>query len=141
MKKLMDARRAKNQDSNQLTIKDLMSGNVSEDLWKEIVRPEKQQARQEVTKEYMNDFFNRNLSRPNKDLPLPPYLLPFSFPKVEEYNEEIFKELKSGRYDIREEERMLTKLHAALNQRGDVADKILAQIGLVNVKRRLQMRE
>ena len=78
-----------------------MEGNVSDELWQEILRPEKQQARKEVTEKYMHDFFNRNFSRPNKDLPLPPYLLPFKFPEVETYREELFDELKSGRFNIK----------------------------------------
>ena len=35
---------------------------------------------------------------------------------------------------------MLAKLSAALNQRGDAAEKLFGQIGLVNLKRKIENR-
>jgi hypothetical protein len=61
------------------------------------------------------------LSRANKELALPPYLLPFKFPEAEKFTDEMYAKLKTGKYDIKKEERMLTKLSAALNQRGEAA--------------------
>lgn len=42
----------------------------------------------------MKDFFQRNLSRPNKELELPTYLMPFKFPEQERFTEELFSRLK-----------------------------------------------
>jgi len=72
----------------------------------------------------MQDFFQRNLTRPNKESELPHYLQPFKFPEEDQHTEELFARLKSGKYDIKKEERMLAKLSAALNQRGDAAEKL-----------------
>ena len=46
-----------------------------------INRPEMQIARNRMTKDYMQDFFDRNLTRPTMEKFVPQYLKPF---KIEE---------------------------------------------------------
>ena len=38
--------------------------------------------------------------------------------------------MKEGKYDIKQEERMLIRLRRSLGQRGDAADRIIAQLGI-----------
>ena len=138
MKKLIEDQRAKNRGKGDLNIKDMLTGNVPDKVLREIHRPEKQNERNQYTKGYMRDFFKRNVTRPNKEVAQPPYLQPFKFPEKDTHTEELFQSLKSGQYDIKKEERQLTKLSTALNQRGDTAEKILGQVGLVNLKKKLE---
>ena len=119
----------------------MLTGNLPDKVLREIYRPEKQFERHSLTKKYMKDFFLRNLSRPNKELELPTYLLPFKFPEQERFTEELFSRLKQGKYDIKKEERQLAKLAVALNQRGDQAEKLFGTVGLFNLKRKLEDRQ
>ena len=105
MQKLIEERRAKNKKGGELNYKDLLTGNLPDKVLREIYRPEKQYERHSMTKKFMKDFFQRNLSRPNKELELPGYLLPFKFPEPERFTEQLFDRLKQGKYDIKEEER------------------------------------
>ena len=53
-------------------MKDLLTGNLSNDIIKEINRPEKIALRKQMTKSYMLDFFERNLNgkmKGNGDIP------------------------------------------------------------------------
>ena len=86
----------------------------------------------------MQDFFNRNLTRPTIETESPKYLQPFKLPEKDELTQEIFDSLKTGEYNIKAEENMLTKLSMALNRRGDTAEKLLAQVGLVNLKKKMK---
>ena len=72
----------------------MLTGNLPDKVLREIYRPEKQFERHSMTKKYMKDFFQRNLSRPNKELELPTYLMPFKFPEQERFTEELFSRLK-----------------------------------------------
>ena len=67
---------------------------------------------------------------------LPSYLKSF---KIEEKDDvkHVFKCLKKGTYDIKKEERMLTKLRQSIGQRGDTADKIFEKLGIVGLQRKL----
>ena len=46
--------------------------------------------------------------------------------------------MKDGSYDIKKEEVMLIKLIRSLGQRGDVADKIIAQLGIQGLQKKLE---
>ena len=60
-----EQRKAKNTGKNDLKIKDLLTGNLPDKVIREIYQPEKQFERTRYTKAYMQDFFKRNLTRPN----------------------------------------------------------------------------
>ena len=82
------------------------------------------------------DFFKRNLTRPSQEKSLPDYLQPFTLDGEEAISPEtLYRQLKDGKYDIVKEERMLIKLRRSLGQRGDVADKILAKLGLTGLQK------
>ena len=104
-----EERRNKNRNNAVITMKDLLTGNMPDDVIAEIQRPDKQMERNRFTKDYMLDFFKRNLTRPTQDMALPSYLKNF---QVEDKYDgtHVFKCLKKGTYDIKKEERMLTKL-------------------------------
>ena len=76
-KALLEERRQKGRKKGELTKKDLLEGNIPPEVLLEIARPEKQFERKRFTKDYMLDFFKRNLTRKTQDKALPPYLLPF----------------------------------------------------------------
>ena len=103
----MADRRNKNKDTGELTVNDLLHGHIPHDVIQEINVPEKLTVRNRMTKDYMSDFFNRNLTRPTMEKSLPAYLKPFKLPEDED-TKEIFGFFKSGQYDITEEETMLT---------------------------------
>lgn len=90
MKKLIAERRLKNTGKSDLKIKDLLTGNLPDAIIREIYKPEKQFERNRYTKGYMQDFFKRNLTRPNKEMDLPTYLHPFKLPEAEKHTEELF---------------------------------------------------
>jgi|FrelakmetLWP11LW_1041352.scaffolds.fasta_scaffold212684_1 ribosomal protein L9 len=102
----------------------------------EINRPDMRLERQRFTKECMLNFFKRNMVRPNKEKEHPSYLKPFSADKIIDEKDqtatakELLKQLKEGTYDIHKEELLLTKLYRSIGQRGDVADKIIAKLGM-----------
>ena len=60
-----------------------------------------------MTKEYMLDFFTRNLTQKTQEKTLPLYLQPFKWPE-QDNSHELFQLLMSGEYDIVQEEVMLT---------------------------------
>lgn len=85
-----------------------------------------------MIKSYMQDFFDRNLTRPTMDKVVPSYLKQFKF-EEEDDPRELFKQLMKNEYDITLEEEMLTKLHRAFGQRGDMADKIIEKLGIIGL--------
>ena len=76
-KALMEERRSKGRNKGDLTKKDLLEGNIPPEVILEIARPDKQFERKRFTKDYMLDFFKRNLTRKTQEKELPPYLKPY----------------------------------------------------------------
>ena len=131
-----EERRSKNKGKGELKLRDVLSGNIPDTVIQEINRPDKQIERNRFTKDYMMDFFKRNLTRPSQEKSLPDYLQPFTLDAEEAISPEtLYRQLKNGKYDIVKEERMLIKLRRSLGQRGDVADKILAKLGLCGLQK------
>lgn len=89
-----------------------------------------------MTKEYMQDFFNRNLTRPTMEKFTPSYLKPFKFIEKEDPHE-LFLYLMANKYNITEEEQMLTNLYRSLGQRGDTADKIIEKLGIIGFNKKM----
>jgi len=86
-------------------MKDLLAGDIPHEMQQQILCPINQEKRNILTKEYMADFFKRNLTRPTQELELPPYLQPFKFKEPDTGTEEMLEKLKTGEYDIKHEER------------------------------------
>ena len=89
MRKLIEERRAKNTGRNDFKLKDILTGNLPDKVIREIYRPEKQFERKRWTKKYMEDFFKKNLTRPNKEMDLPTYLQPFHLPENPRHTNEL----------------------------------------------------
>ena len=73
-----EERRSKNKGNKELKLRDVLSGNIPDTVIQEINRPDKQIERNRFTKDYMMDFFKRNLTRPSQEKSLPDYLQPFT---------------------------------------------------------------
>lgn len=70
-----------------------------------------------LAKEYMFDFYMRNLVNKNttRTVSLPSYLLNFS-PTDQSENEKLMEFFKSGDYDLKQEEILLDKLRKSIRQ-------------------------
>ena len=72
--KQAEERRDKSKQNGELKIIDIIKGNVPDYMAQSINRPEMQIKRNRMTKDYMQDFFDRNLTRPTMEKIVPQYL-------------------------------------------------------------------
>ena len=84
-----EERRSKNKGKGELKLKDVLTGNVPDAVVREIFQPEKQIERNQLTKDYMKNFFVKNLTRPSQGKSLPDYLQPFTAEEEETIDPEL----------------------------------------------------
>ena len=77
-----------------------------------------------------------------EDVELPSYLEPFKYKKEDkEANSLAFNLLKSGEYNLEEEEEVITSLRKAIGQRGNIADKLFEKLGLFGLLKKRKQSE
>lgn len=87
LKSIDDERRSKHAGSGrQMGVIDMLNGSLGPKMIREANREDKILERKKLTKDQMEEYFKRTYTKPNKDMPLPTYLLPFT-PQEEDEEE------------------------------------------------------